>query len=226
AASLLNNHTYGIRSRGWVGHIPVGDDLLVRILPKVPIGNLFEMLEVAYKLPSFRILAGEIDIESIEDLYERIVSILARRVLDRARKGLYRTYIGEEEELTCVRGRIDLVLTILNVSRGIPRVRCGYEEHTAGVEENRILLWTLHNARRQAIRQPRIRRELDLARRALAGSIALERKQASDCVGRLYNRLNDDYGVLHGLCRFILEQSGPGIEGGDRTFVPFVVNMP
>jgi 5-methylcytosine-specific restriction enzyme subunit McrC len=50
--------------------------------------------------------------------------------------------------------------------------------------------------------------------------------QASDCVKRLYNRLNDDYSLLHGLCRFILEQSGPGIEGGDRTFVPFVVNMP
>jgi len=72
-----------------VGHIPVGDDLLVRILPKVPISNLFGMLEVAYNLRSFRILDGEIGIESIEDLYERIVSILARRVLDRARKGLY-----------------------------------------------------------------------------------------------------------------------------------------
>jgi 5-methylcytosine-specific restriction enzyme subunit McrC len=94
------------------------------------------------------------------------------------------------------------------------------------VEANCILFWTLHQARRQAIRQPRIRRELDLARRTLAGSITLERKRASDCVGRLYNRLNDDYRVLHGLCRFILEQCGPGIEGGDRTFVPFVVNMP
>jgi 5-methylcytosine-specific restriction enzyme subunit McrC len=225
-ASLLNNYSYGIRSRGWVGHIPVGDNLLVRIVPKVPIGNLFGMLEVAYNLPSFRILDGEIEIESIEDLYERIVSILARRVLDRARKGLYRTYTCEEDELTCVRGRIDPVATMLNVFRGIPRVPCSYEQHTSDVEENRILFWTLHTARRQAIRQPRIRRELDFARRTLVGSITLERKRASDCVGRLYNRLNDDYSVLHGLCRFILEQSGPGIEGGDRTFVPFVVNMP
>ena len=29
-ASMLNNYTYGICSRGWVGHIPVGKDLLIR----------------------------------------------------------------------------------------------------------------------------------------------------------------------------------------------------
>lgn len=225
-ASVLNDYTYGIRSRGWVGHIPLGDDLLVRVLPKVPVANLFGMLEVAYNLRSFRILDGEIGMESIDDIYERIVSILARRILDRVRKGLYRTYTDEAEELSCVRGRIDPVAMMLNVSRGIPRVPCSYEEHTGDIEENRILAWALHQARRQAIRQPTVRRELDLARRALAGSITLERKQASSCVGRLYNRLNDDYSVLHGLCRFILEQSGPDIDRGDRTFVPFAVNMP
>lgn len=225
-ASLLNGYTYGIRSRGWIGHIPVGDGLLVRVLPKVTIGNLFGMLEVAYNLRSFRILEGEIGIETIDELYERIVSILARRVLDRARKGLYRTYTSEQEELNCVRGCIDPVGTMLNVFRGIPRAPCNYEEHTADVEENRILCWTLHEVRRQTIQQPRVRRELDLARRALNGYITLERKHAADCVARLYNRLNNDYNGLHGLCRFILEQSGPGVSGGDRTFVPFVLNMP
>jgi 5-methylcytosine-specific restriction enzyme subunit McrC len=226
AASLLNEDTYGIRSRGWVGHIPVGDDLLIRVLPKVAVGNLFRMLDVAYNLRSFHILEGNTEIESIEDLYERIVSILARRVLDRARNGLYRAYTGQEEELSCVRGRIDAVGTMLNIARGIPRIPCSYEEHTADLDENRIVLWTLHEVRRQAIVRPRTRRELDLARRALTGSITLEQKKAAECVGRLYNRLNDDYEPIHGLCRFILEQSGPGIAGGDRSFVPFVLNMP
>src|SRR5438270_561602 len=82
-ASLFNGYTYGLRSRGWVGQIPIGDDLLVRVSPKVPVNNLFRMLEVAYNLRSFRLFDGEIQIESLEDIYERIVSILARRVLDR-----------------------------------------------------------------------------------------------------------------------------------------------
>src|SRR3954454_14949870 len=79
-ASVLNNHTYGLRSRGWVGQIPIGNELLVRVSPKVPVSNLFRMLEVAYQLQSFQLFSGDIQIESLEEIYERIVSILARRV--------------------------------------------------------------------------------------------------------------------------------------------------
>ena len=180
--SVLNSYTYGIRSRGWVGHIPIGEDLLVRILPKIAVTNLFGMLETAYNLRSFHILEGEIAIEKIEDLYERIVSILAQRVIDRARKGLYRNYIAQEEELAFVRGRIDPVATMLNISRGVARLPCSYEEHTADIDDNRILFWTLYQVRRQALRHPKVRRELDLARRTLAGTITLEQRTASDCI--------------------------------------------
>ena len=223
-ASFLNGNRYGIRSRGWVGHVLAGEDLLVRILPKVPVSNLFRMLEVAYGLQSFRFLDGDTEIESIEDLYERIVSILSRRVLDRSRKGLYRSYVSEADDLPYVRGRIDPVATALNIMTGVPRVACQYEEQTADLEDNRLLLWTLHQVRRQSLTRKSVRRELDLARRALTGTISLKRFRAADCVRRLYHRLNSDYAPMHGLCRFILEQSGPGIEYGDR-FVPFELNM-
>jgi 5-methylcytosine-specific restriction enzyme subunit McrC len=226
AASLFNGYTYGLRSRGWVGHIPIGDDLLVRVTPKAPVANLFRMLEVAYNLRSFRLFDGEIQIESLEDVYERIVSILARRVLDRARKGLYRGYVDEAAQLPYVRGRIDFVGAKLNTMRGIPRIPCHYQEHTADLEDNRILLWTLHQVRRQALRQEKVRIQLDRARRALTGTITLTRCSPGDSVNRLYNRLNDDYAPMHGLCRFILEQTGPGIQSGDRAFIPFELNMP
>jgi 5-methylcytosine-specific restriction enzyme subunit McrC len=123
-------------------------------------------------------------------------------VLDRARKGLYRNYIGEADELPYLRGRIDFVGTD--------------EEHSADIEDNRILLWTLHRVRRQALRQERVRVELDRARRALAGTITLEQSSPSDCVNQLYHRLNEDYAPMHGLCRFILEQTGPHIQPGDQ----------
>ena len=224
--SFLTNHTYGLRSRGWVGYIPIGDALLVRVMPKVPIHNLFRMLEVAYNLRSFRLFDGEIQIESLEDIYERLVSILARRVLDRVRKGLYRSYVSEADELSYARGRIDPLRATLNSKRGIPRIQCWYEEHTSDLEDNRILLWTLYCVRRQALRQEKIRIELDRARRALDGTITLERCSPSDCVNRLYHRLNDDYAPMHGLCRFILEQTGPGLHPSDHVFIPFELNMP
>jgi 5-methylcytosine-specific restriction enzyme subunit McrC len=89
------------------------------------------------------------------------VSILARRVLDRTRKGLYRSYIGETDDLPYVRGQLDVSGAMLNSIRGIPHIPCYYEEHTADLEDNRILLWTLHQVRRQALRQEKVRIELD-----------------------------------------------------------------
>jgi 5-methylcytosine-specific restriction enzyme subunit McrC len=80
--------------------------------------------------------------------------------------------------------------------------------------------------RRQALRQEKIRIELDRARRALDGTITLEQCSPSDCVNRLYHRLNDDYAPMHGLCRFILEQTGPDLHPSDQVFIPFELNMP
>ena len=68
---------------------------------------------------------------------------------------------------------------------------------------------------------PTVRR----AYRALRGLVSVQPCSPQDCVGRLYNRLNDDYHPLHALCRFFLEHSGPSHEVGDRTVLPFLVNM-
>jgi 5-methylcytosine-specific restriction enzyme subunit McrC len=128
--------------------------------------------------------------------------------------------------LQYVRGSIDAAGTVLNSMRGVSRIPCHYEEHTADLEDNQILLWTLHQVRRQALRRDKVRIELDRARRARIGTLTLKHYSPSDCVHRFYHRLNDDYAPMHGLCRFILEQAGPGIQAGDRTFIPFELNMP
>ncbi|MCG2644296.1 MULTISPECIES: McrC family protein [Bradyrhizobium] len=224
--SILNGDTIGLRSHGWIGSIPIGDDLLIRIHPKVPIANLFGMLELAYKLRSFRLFDGETQVESLDDIYERIVSILARRVLDRARKGLYRSYSSESDTLPYVRGAIDPVNALLNARRGIANVPCRFEEHTADLVENQLLNWTLHAVRRQALGREPVRTELDRARRALSGTISLKPFAPADCLNRIYHRLNDDYAPMHGLCRFILEQTGPTLKSGDRSFIPFELEMP
>ena len=102
-----NNHQYRLRPKGWVGHIPV-DSTTIVVQPKVPVASIFGMLEVAYNLEQFKILEGETAVENLEEIYERIVSILAKRVNNRFRKGLYRNYIEKSDDLQFVRGRIDI----------------------------------------------------------------------------------------------------------------------
>ncbi len=215
-------HQWQLTSRGWVGFIPLTPELGISLTPKVPLGNLFRMLEVAYKL-DFLTPEGLTDSGSLQEFYERLANILAKRVLDRARRGLYRAYLPDADILPYVRGSLDL-------SRRLRRpwavtLPCNFEEHTADLEENQILAWTLLRIARSGACTERVLPTVRRAYRVLQGSVSLEPYLPEACIGRLYNRLNDDYRPLHALCRFFLEHAGPTHERGDREMIPFLVPM-
>jgi 5-methylcytosine-specific restriction enzyme subunit McrC len=220
--SLFNNYTWGLTAQGWVGYIPLTEDFHISLIPKVPICNLFGMLEYAYRL-DFKVLKGLVDSESITDLYERLAKILAERVLDRVRGGLYRSYVGESDSLPYVRGRIDVLSHIRTPTRVL--VPCQFEEHTADLEDNQILLWTLTRILQSGICSERSLSHIRQARRALQGFATTCAFSSAQCVDRLYNRLNQDYEPLHALCRFFLEHTGPTHRLGDRQMLPVLVNM-
>ena len=216
---------YRLRSSGWVGHIPVADILAI-VTPKVPIQSIFGMLEVAYKLKSFDFFEGETAVRNLEEIYERIAAVLAKRVNDRLRKGLYRSYIEHTDDLQYVRGRIDIRGNIRNALVGAPALRCHFEELTADLKDNAILLWALNVASRVGLQRENVSQEVRRAHRGLSGAVSLSPIAARDCVGQFYHRLNDDYQPMHGLARFLIEHAGPSAERGDREVLPFAVNMP
>lgn len=224
--SPRNDFRNVVTARGWIGHIPVTSDLMVRVTPKVPVSRLFDLLEVAYDLKSFRLLDGATDIETLEGLIGRLASILAKRVLDRARRGLYGGYEEASDQLPLVRGRIDPAATVRCFLRGGMHFRCTYENHTRDLEDNQILLWTMHEISRLPGLRTNVRQEVRAAYRAINGFATLTRCSPSDCVSRLYNRLNADYQPMHGLCRLLLEHMGPGVKGGKHDFIPFMFFMP
>ena len=223
---FLTSDHFELRPSGYIGQLPVSSDLLIRIAPKTPVANIFGMLEYAYNLKSFKLFEGVVDVAVIEDMFERLASILARRVLGRVRKGLYSSYIKDEDDLPFVRGRIAIGQTMRGMLRGATTLSCQYEEHTADVQDNRILAWTLHSLRKAPLKRQSVQRDVRQADLALAGTITVTPAEARDCVHRLYHRLNDDYEPMHGLCRLFLEHLGPGVEMGEHKFIPFIVNMP
>jgi 5-methylcytosine-specific restriction enzyme subunit McrC len=224
--TFLNDYSYVLRSKGCVGQIPISDDITLRISPKVPISNIFRMLEYAYNLRSFQFLEGITHVESLADLFENLVSILAKRVLDRVRKGLYRGYLREEDSLSFQRGKILIMPSLRAALRGSPRLECEYEEHTADLIDNRILIWTLSLLPRFGLKRDDVCQQVRQAYHALAGPVMVDRVEPRDCIRRFYNRLNDDYKPMHSLCRFFLEHCGPSLEIGECQFIPFILNMP
>lgn len=214
---------WGLTAQGWVGFLPLGHQLGISLRPKVPLANLFQMLEYAYRLKSFHLLESLTNCTSIEDFYERLASVLARRVLDRGRKGFYRTYLAESDSLPYLRGSLELGERLRQP--WAIRLPCHFQEHTSDVEENQILAWTLLRIARSGSCTERVLPVVRRAYRTLQGVVTLQPFSGDRCVGRLYNRLNGDYEPLHALCRFFLEQSGPTHESGDRRMIPFIVNM-
>ena len=223
--SFLPDSGWRVCSLGWVGYIPITSDLALRLSPRkgVTINNIFRMLEYAYDINSFELKEGRIDCEYCEDLYERLAAALAERVLKRGKSGYYRAYQSQSDHLSCIRGRIDMKKTCVSPWQAMPF--CHFEEHTADVEENRIIAWTLAHILRSGICSDRTLPTVRQAFRRLAQSTEIMPFRPDDCVDRVYNRQNQDYEPMHALCHFFLECNGPSLYAGDRKMIPFQVNM-
>ena len=221
--SFKNGREWGLTANGWAGHIPLTPELEIALLPKVDIKNLFGMLEYAYRLKSFKFLDGLTDCDSLKDFYETLANFLALRVLDRGRKGFFRSYQPRRDKIPYVRGRFDVRRSCQKPWDVLPE--CSYEEHTSDVEDNQILVWTLQRILKSGACTERSLPQVRRAYQSLRGLTTPVPCDPQDCVSRLYSRLNEDYQPMHALCRFFLEQSGPSHRVGGRTMIPFLVEM-
>jgi 5-methylcytosine-specific restriction enzyme subunit McrC len=104
-------------------------------------------------------------------------------------------------------------------------LRCHFQEHTSDIEDNQILTWTLRGIARTGLCREEALCAVRGAYRVLQNSTSLDVFTPSDCVGRLYHRLNCDYEPMHGLCRFFLEHTGPSNSRGDKKMLPFLIDM-
>ena len=221
--SFKTDGQWELTAGGWAGFIPLTERVGISLKPKVPLANLFGMMDWAYRLRGLKFPSGLFHSDSLSEFYDYLVSILAKRILDRGRKGYYRVYLGRRDLLPHLRGRWDVLSHLRNPAR--IHLACEFEEHTPDIPENQILYWTLSRVVRSGLCSERT---LPVARRAfrsLQGFAQLIHFTPADCAERLYNRLNLDYQPLHVLCRFFLEHSGPSHKVRDKEMIPFLIDM-
>ncbi|WP_315898215.1 5-methylcytosine-specific restriction endonuclease system specificity protein McrC [Berryella wangjianweii] len=105
------------------------------------IKNVYYMLAYAFrslKLDEYEDLAGE-DFEHIHDLF---AVILAKGIARQVKQGLYREYLGRTEDLTTVRGKIELQGTLRNKMGRRQRISCEYDELSENNLHNQVLKTT------------------------------------------------------------------------------------
>lgn len=218
-------NAWSLRPQGYVGSLVLGSGRVIRIAPKTPIANIFRMLELVWNV-DLTPEEGRVEVETIEDLYRRLAVILARKVARRLRIGLHRDYISRTERLPVVRGEMQLAETLATPWQVEPL--CRYHEQTNATGDNQILSWTLDRILRRGLftgSDGGMRGEVVSAWRAICSTAPPVPVEASDCIGRVYSRLNRDYREMHALCRFFLEGLGPTHHHGHRESFPFLLDM-
>jgi 5-methylcytosine-specific restriction enzyme subunit McrC len=211
-----------LTAQGWVGYIPLTAEIGFSLRPKIELSNLFRMLEYAFRLRSFKFLEGYFQSQSLSEFYERLANVLAQRVLDRSRKGFYRSYISATEQSSYVRGRLNTQHLIQKPWAVNPE--CAFEEHSADIDENRILAWTLFVIARSGMCSERVLPTIRRAYHSLQSFVSISPYRPQDCLNRSYSRLNEDYQPMHLLARFFLENTGPTHIIGEHQMIPFLVD--
>ena len=221
----LNGRRYALTSKHRIGQRFIAPGLSISITPKAPIANIIGLLDLVYDLRSLKIHDQLSSANSVEDVFEQLAHVLARRILRRIAAGLHHEYQAEESALRRVRGCLRALPTAIHVASGRALVECRFSDLTADIDDNAILLWTLRVLLMTGIRRIAVRNDLQRAHRVLMGVATERRISSAACLGRTYNRLNSDYAVMHALCAMFLEAVGPDVQVGEDRTLPFELNM-
>lgn len=135
-----------MRAKGWVGLIPISDDIAIHVHSRAPITNLLYMVwrsgSVPKRIDGFLRTYGE-RLDSLDSPIELYAEVFLAALREIGRKGPLKRYVGRESNIE-KRGRLLLNKTVSeSVAKGV-RNRHTFKLHDLTVNniENRILKQT------------------------------------------------------------------------------------
>ncbi len=110
---------------------------------EIPIRNIYWMLCYAWNTLSLTraVNVGTVSFDHIENLLARVLITAIRHLIKR---GFDKDYRQRRDELSLVRGRIDLNASLKKQTEIRRRLVCVYDEFSANTDFNRILTWAIH----------------------------------------------------------------------------------
>jgi 5-methylcytosine-specific restriction enzyme subunit McrC len=227
------NNPDWLKVQNYVGVIQV-PGLSIEILPKIaPVSeaivdpdtaaraewsqaqrNLLFMLTAAGILPYSERGFASVEIARMP-LIEALISAFGRRLIEELRRGLDRAYVGRDENLSVLRGKI-LIGTHLRLNALHPeRLFVAYDEFNPDTMLNRILKVACQRLLRIAV----LAGTQQLLRECLIDLADVEEIQITeDCFDRVYlSRNNQRFSPLLEFCRLVLIGSSPQLRAGEVT---------
>lgn len=147
---VLEHGRHALRARGIVG-VLVAEGCSLEILPKIDAkdgGGTGQIAQTRRRLVHMLALAIDIKIDvgqvtqldwQNETLLEILIRIFSEKLVDALRHGMPRRYVGHEEDLRSLRGRLDVVRQFTRFAVDPSRLACRYDGLSADIALNRIM---------------------------------------------------------------------------------------
>lgn len=167
------------------------------------IKNIYYMLAYAYQTLNHKSYE-KIEAENFEYIHDLFASILAKGVSKQLKQGLYCEYVVKNEELTTVRGKIDLNESIRNKISKKKVVSCEFDELTENNMLNQIIKTTLIIL----LKQPTVSKEHKLEiKRVLFyfNNIDQIDYRLIKWNNLVYQKNNQNYKLLINVCYFVID---------------------
>ena len=184
------------------------------------IKNIYYMLSYAFSIlrQSGFEKVGREEFDHIHDLFAAILAIGLGQQLKR---GLHRKYVAHKDDLSTLRGKIDLAGTLRNRIGCVRRIACEFDELSENNIFNRILKTTALLLLKSRDVKPEYKSALKREMLFFSGVDDLD--PAAIRWSRIrFQRNNQTYRILIGLCRFVLEGMLLSQDDGDQKLASFV----
>ena len=183
------------------------------------IQNIYYMLSYAFQIlkqEDYQKVAGE-KFDKIHDLF---AAILEKGVARQVKQGLYREYVPMQENLSVMRGKLNINDTIaLRVQRK-QKLSCEFDEFSEDNLYNQILKVTIH----RLIKADDVAAERKQALRKLIvffGNVSLIQPDHIAWNRLIYQRNNRNYELLLNICYFVLNGMLQTTEDGAYKLIAF-----
>lgn len=170
---------------------------------RILIRNIYYMLAYAFQAlhtDAFR----SVETEPFENIHDLFAAILSKGIGQQLKQGLYRTYVGREDDLPVLRGQINFPGTIQNQIAHRQQLRCVYDEFS----ENNLLNQILKTTAQLLLQSADVRREY---RRALRkellffGAVDTVDPRSIPWAALRFQKNNQTYQMLLGICQLVLQ---------------------
>lgn len=183
------------------------------------IQNIYYMLSYAFQIlrqEDYKKVAGE----KFDNIYDLFAAMLEKGVSRQIKQGLYREYVPMQEQLSVMRGKLNMSETMhLRVQRK-QKLSCQFDEFSQDNIYNQILKVTLH----VLARAEDVAKERKQALRSLLvyfGGVTLIQPRNIAWDRLIYRRGNRNYELLLNICRLVLSGMLQTTEDGSYKLLSF-----